>query len=130
MGGIKLHGIDVAGIIGKEIGVNTLTDAAHACTLVKVTPGTRTTGQLTGGTNPTTSNHACRAFIDRQARGNRPASLVNATDVVIQVIGETIEGGVIPTVNDRIIAEGTTWYIRGVDRDPCEAVYTLTCSAV
>lgn len=127
--GIKLHGVDVAGIIGKEIGQLTLTDPQHNCTLVKVTPGTRT-GNLTGGTNPTTSNHACKGFIDRQAKVNRPGSLVRDGSVVIVLIGETIAGGAVPTTSDRVVAEGTTYAINGVDRDPCEAVYTLMCSAI
>ncbi len=124
--GIRLAGIDVSGIINKEIGQKVLTDPVHSATLHKVTAGTRT-GNLTGGTNSTEVDKTCKAFIDSKNRKYVGGTLIEAGDVVVNIIGDSIEDGAVPTLADKVTAEGTKYNIKGLDRDPAAAIYTLVC---
>ena len=121
--GNKLFGVDIAGLIKKNVAPGVL-DA----TLVKVAPGTRTPGALTGGTNPTTTNYPCRGFIDSQRVAFANGSTVKEGNKVVVLIGDTIDGGsgVAPAPGDRIMIEGTTYVIPEggtIDRDPAAATY-------
>ena len=126
--GIKIAGIDVSGIIKKEIGDNVLQDPAHSVILHKITPGTRT-GNLTGGTNPTTADKTCKGFIDVQRRDKIGGTLVEAGNVIIILIGDSIQDGAVPTVSDEVTVEGKRYDILNLDRDPAAATYTLLCNA-
>ena len=57
--GRKLFGIDIA----REVydGIRSAGNVV-AMSLVRVTPGTRTTGALTAGTNPSSTTYSCRGF--------------------------------------------------------------------
>lgn len=126
--GNQLFGVDIAGLIKDNIGPGVL-DA----TLTKSTPGARTAGQLTGGTNPTTSTFACKGFIDRQANRDLRGTLVADGNVVIVLVGDTIDGGnaaSAPETGDRVTIEGTTYVINVVDRDPAAATYAVQASAL
>jgi hypothetical protein len=128
--GIKLAGIDVSGIIKKEIGDKVLTDpTAHDAILIHFTIGTRT-GNLTGGTNPTSTNHDCKGFIDSKNLKDFKGMLVEDGDVFIVLIGDSISPAVVPVVNDQITIESKTYRIRVLDRDPAAATYTCLCKAV
>lgn len=126
--GNKLFGIDVSGIINKEIG-NRLTDTAQAATFIKVTPGTRT-GNNTGGTNPTETNSTCKGFIDTQGKVSVDGTLVEDGDVVIVLIGDSISPAAVPESEDKVTIESVTYRIKVVDRDPAAATYTMICRAV
>lgn len=127
--GIKLAGIDVSGIIAKEIGNKMLTDPnAHDAILHVTTSGTRT-GNLTGGTNPTEVNKTCKGFIDSQDHERIGGTLVEAGDVVIMLIGDSIEDLAVPTVKDKVTIESAKHNIKDLDRDPAAATYTLLCKA-
>lgn len=122
--GIPLFGQNISGLIKKYIAPGVI-DA----TLVKVTPGTRTPGALTAGTNPTDTSYPCRGFIDSQAVRFKDGTTTKAGRKVVVLIGDTIDSGsgVAPTPGDRIIIEGTTYVIPEdgkVDRDPAAATYT------
>lgn len=124
--GNPLFGVNISGIIKDNIGPGVL-DA----TLTKSTPGTRTAGQLTGGTNPTTESYACKGFIDRQANEDMKGSLISDGRVTIVLIGDTIEGGAVaPDNGDRITIEGRTYKIEVMDRDPAAATYTCASTPV
>ena len=121
--GNKLFGVDIAGLIKKNVGPGVL-----PATLVKVTPGTRTPGSLTGGTNPTTTDYPCRGFIDSQRVAFANGTTVKAGNKVVVLIGDTIDSGsgVAPAPGDRIMIEGTTYVIPEggtIDRDPAAATY-------
>lgn len=127
--GNPLFGIDVSGLVNQHIGSGLL-----PATLVKVTPGTRTAGQLTGGTNPTEVSHACRGMIDTQAvRTLKDGTLAIAGKKTIMLIGDSIAGGtVFPEPLDKIVIEGTTYLISEgakIDRDPAKATYTCEVTA-
>jgi len=120
--GNKLFGVDISGLINKNIspGVN---DA----TLIKPTAGVRTPGQLTGGTNPTTANYAAKGFIDTLDKTRLEASLVDVADALVQLVGDSIAGGQVPRQGDYITILGTTFNILSVEVDPALALYSCTC---
>ena len=96
-------------------------------TLISVAAGTRT-GNLTGGTNPTSTSYPCRGFIDTQAVRFRNGTLVRDGSKVVVLIGDTINNGnTAPKPGDQITIEGTTYTIPDdgeIDRDPAAATYT------
>jgi hypothetical protein len=122
--GNPLFGVNISKLIKDNVGTGVL-DA----TLTKSTPGARTPGQLTGGTNPTEASFACKGFIDTQAAKFMNGTLVRAGFKVVVLIGDTIDGGdpaSAPSPGDRILIEGTTYIIPEggtIDRDPAAATY-------
>jgi hypothetical protein len=123
--GNNLFGADISKLIKDNIGPGVL-DA----TLVKLTPGTRTAGQLSGGTNPTSTSYACKGFIDSQNRKDIAGTLVEAGDVIIVLLGDTISSGAVaPDQSDKITIESATHVIKAIDRDPDAATYTCLASA-
>ena len=123
--GNKLFGIDISGIIAREVGKGVL-DA----TLTKVTPGTRTPGSLSSGTNPTEVLHACKGFIDTQRIRNLDGTLVASGQKVVVLLGDTIDSGnTAPALGDKITIEGSIYSIPddgNIDRDPAAATYICT----
>ncbi len=117
--GNPLFGVDISGLIRDNIG-----PGVNDATLIKVSAGSRTGGQLTGGTNPTTVSHACKGFLDVLNRNRVDASLTEERDVLVALIGDTIDGGdTVPEPGDRIIILGTTYNVVIVNVDPAQAVY-------
>jgi hypothetical protein len=128
--GIKLYGIDVSGIINKEIGGKVLTDpAAHNASLRHFTVGTRT-GNLTGGTKPTHTDHTCKGFIDSKTLKSFKGTLVSNGHVFIVLIGDSIAPAQVPVEEDQITIEAKTYWIKVLDRDPAAATYTCMCKGV
>lgn len=122
--GNKLFGVDISGIINKNIG-----PGVNECTLIKVTKGTRTAGNLTGGTNPTTTQHSARGFIDKLDRNRIEGTLVEEADSQVNLVGDSIAGGVRPSPGDRILIRGTTYNVLSVDVDPADALFECICKA-
>jgi hypothetical protein len=123
--GNKLFGVDVARIIRESAGP--WLDA----TLITVTPGARTVGNLTAGTNPTEASTACKGFITSQGLRNKVGTLVEDGIKTIVLIGDTIsDGTVVPEVGDKVTIEGATYRVEAVDRDPAAAAYTLATRAI
>ncbi len=118
--GNELFGEDIAKIVYDNM-KGQLLDA----TLTKVTPGTRTPGNLTEGTNPTETPKTAEGFIDSQNRRNVGGALVKDGDIIIVLIGNSIEDLTIPAVNDKVTIEGSTYRVKAVDRDPAAATYAL-----
>ncbi len=88
-------------------------------TLTKVTPGTRTAGSVSGGTNPTTASYACKG---RQAQHrsaywqfwqNAQASTgTNKTRFVgFSILGATLPDEIRPMAGDRITHAGVVYTI-------------------
>ncbi len=128
--GIQIAGINVSGIVKREIGDKVLTDPdAHNAVLIHFTPGTRT-GNLTGGTEPTSTDHTCKGFIDEQDRESVKGTLVEAGDVLIILIGDSISPAQVPADEDQITIESATYRIKSIDRDPAAATYTCLCKSV
>lgn len=123
---VNYLGKNLSGLIKKFVG-----PLVNSATLIKITPGSRTAGQLTGGTNPTTVSYPCKGFIAQKNLQHVSGTLVSDGSVVIVLLGDTINSGnTTPSVGDRIIIEGNTYQIAedGVlDRDPSKATYSLVC---
>jgi len=125
--GNPLFGQDISGLIKKAMAGQLLAATVH-----KKTPGSRT-GNLTGGTNPTEVDHACEGFIDSQSKKAVGGTLVEDGDIIVVLIGDTIDSGTAasaPVTGDQVTIEGATYHIKGLDRDPAAATYTLLCKAV
>lgn len=96
----------------------------QAATLTKLAPGTRTPGNITGGTNPTPASYKAAGFVgDYNAFEMSNATLVAVGDRKISLYGASIKGGVAPAVNDEVTIGGATYRIRRVTSDPANAVY-------
>ena len=122
--GKNLFNAGIAKIIAKEIGSRVLTATLHVRTA-----GTRTSTSLTAGTQPTFITHSCKGFIDEQKRDKISGTEVEAGDVVIILLGDTINSGnTVPTTKDQVTIEGAKYRIRAIGRDPDAAAYTLLCT--
>ena len=115
----KLFGVDIAKEINKGLGPG-LPDA----TLTIVTPGTRTGGALTDGTNPTTTTHAAKGFMDDYEDFQIDGTIIQRGDRMVVLLGDSIADGVIPAPGDRVTIEGEEFNIVNVKRDPAGATYT------
>lgn len=117
--GNPLFGVNISKLIKDNIG-----SGVNDATLIKVSIGTRTPGQLTGGTQPTSVSHACKGFLDVLTRDRVGLTLTEEGNVLIALIGDTIDGGdTVPTPGDKITILGTTYNIVIVNVDPAQAVY-------
>lgn len=123
--GKNLFGADIAGKVFAALNGQLL-----AATLTKVVSGTRTPGSLTGGTNPTETGYAAQGFIDSKNRKNIGGTLVENGDLMIVLIGDSIASNQVPEVGDKVTIEGSSYWIKALDRDPDAAAYTLLCKAV
>lgn len=114
----RLFGIDIAGIVAREIG-----PGLRPSVLTKVAPGTRTPGQLSGGTNPVETAHSCRGMEDTLSR-LRPDMIVKDARGVVLLIGGTLPVGIVPQAGDRVAVDGgADQRILNVLRDPAAATY-------
>lgn len=116
--GNPLFGVDISGLINSNIG-----PGVNDATLTKVSSGTRTGGQLTGGTNPTTTTHACKGFVDVLSKNRIEGSLAADTDSLVALIGDSIADGAVPTAGDRVTILSVEYNIIQVEVDPALAVY-------
>ncbi len=118
-----LFGLDIAALVND--GLQEAGGVLDA-TLIKVSPGTRTPGDLTGGTNPTTTTHACKGFLESKGERRINGTLVSDGAVLASILGASLPVGVVPTVNDRLTIEGTTYDVKEIaGRDPAAALYVL-----
>lgn len=117
--GNRLFGVDIAGIIDKAMSQGLL-----PATLTKVTLGARTDGSLTSGKAKTETNYTCRGFIDEYTDKQMDGTIIKSGDRKIVLIGDSIQGGAVPDVDDFITIEGRRFQIVGpVKRDPAKAAY-------
>ena len=114
----KLFGVDIAGIVAQSIGPGVLPTV-----LTKVTPGTRTPGDLTGGTNPTTTDYSARGFLDDYRDFQIDGTIIQRGDRIALLIGDTIASSQVPEPGDKITVEGATYNVVNVKRDPAAATY-------
>lgn len=93
-------------------------------TLHVTSPGTRAIGSLTSGTSPTYTAQPARGLVTQWRRERLGATLVQASDRVILLLGATL-AGIEPKVGDAVTIEGVTTRVLDVDRDPAGATFTM-----
>lgn len=74
-------------------------------TLTKYTTGTRTPGAQSAGTNPTSTNYACKGLVRSFESTQIDGTLVKTEDRDIALLGGTIESDAVPEPNDKIAIE-------------------------
>jgi hypothetical protein len=93
-------------------------------TLIKVTAGTRTPNNVSGGTNPTTTSYACYGFVSDFAVTQIDGTLIAVNDRKIDLYGYSIASGTVaPTTGDEVTIAGGTYRIKHVDTDPAQAMW-------
>lgn len=127
-----LFGLDLAGIVNDAL---TGAGGLRPATLTKVTPGTRTPGSLTGGTNPTSASYPTQGIAQTTTQGD-PGTLTARTTTIVTLLGaKLIAAGVEPTVGDRVTignvgdADRATYELIGpVSSDSSGASYQFTAA--
>ena len=123
----KLFGIDIAKVINDEI---QNAGGVLSGVLTTSTPGSRTGGNLTDGTNPTSASVAFNGFVEsRVVRGKGAQdSLVTRSVFVLTILGASIS--VIPQEMDTAVIDSQTWkLLELIGRDPASAVYEFRVEA-
>lgn len=82
-------------------------------TLKKITSGIREPDAQSAGTNPTTVEHACKAFAMRFTSTQIDGTTVKSDDRMIVILAATIANVAVPEVGDKITIEGQTFNIVG-----------------
>ena len=116
----NLFGVDIAQEIANAFSGQLVEGILH-----KRTPGTRTAGQLTAGTNPSNSDHTFDGVATvKEVR--RAGQVGSDMSVVITIIGKSVRPFVVPEVNDRVTMESITYTLSElVKRDPASAAYVF-----
>ena len=118
----KLFGLDIAGIVNREIAN---AGGVLSGTLTRVSPGARTPGSLSGGTNPAETSHAFKGFLEQGERRIK-GQLQTVSGTFLSILGASVAGGVVPAVNDRAVIEGAEYdLVEQVARDPAAALYVF-----
>ena len=125
MAGNNLFGADIAGKVFAALNGQVLT-----ATLTKVVAGTRTSGSLSAGTQPVETPYAAQGFIDSKNRKDIGGTLVEAGNVIVVLIGNSIASSQVPELGDKVTIESNAYWIKALDRDPDAAAYTLLCKLV
>ena len=116
----KLFGVDIAGIIKREIGPGVL-----PAQLIKITQAPRNSANPSKKVAPIEVRHKCKGIVGNYRDTVRGGSLVRAGDRKITLIAGFLAEGVVPEPQDQIFIEGDTYTIVGpVNRDPAGATYT------
>lgn len=124
VGGVKVARI-LAAVVGKP---------ASEATLTRVTPGTRTSGQSTSGTNPTSDDYPCKGYVRSYSNSEVDGDRIRASDRIIGIYGDTLRDDagdlLVPLEGDRVtIAEEglapETYAVIDVGRGTAGARYLL-----
>lgn len=116
----NLFGVDIA----KEI-ANAFSGELKSGVLHKKTPGTRTAGSLTAGTNPASADHTFEGF-DELREVRREGQVSAESMVTISIFGASVDPLVVPEVNDEVTLESITYtLVELIERDPASALYVF-----
>lgn len=116
--GNKLFGVDISGEIAKAFSGELRTG-----TLTKKSPGTRTVGQLTAGTNPAARAHTFEGFVENKSV-RRPGEISAEPMAVLTIIGDSVKPATKPEVNDLVIIDSLEFEITEIlEVDPAEATF-------
>lgn len=119
----NLFGIDIAGLANQHISPGLL-----KATLTASTPGTRTSGSLTSGTQPTESTSTGRGVVTKYKDSQIDGTLVKVGDRKVLLITKSFNTIINPKAGDKVtIDEQTYSIVNDVTRDPASATYTCQC---
>lgn len=121
----KLFGVDIAAIIDSAMSGGLLDATLHS-----VTPGTRTPGDPTSGTQPTEVARSCKGMVDDYTDGQIDGMLVQVGDRIVLLIGNSIDGLAVPEPGDGVTIEGVRYFVVRVKRDPAAATYVCQARKV
>lgn len=121
-----LFGLDLAGIVADAIGV---AGGLRPATLIRVYPGSRVPGALTGGTHPDPVSYTTEGLVQTSTTAD-PGTLTNRTTTTVTLLGrDLLAAGVEPTVGDRVTLDGLTYELTGaVSSDSSGATYQFTAA--
>ena len=117
--GNNLFGANISGRIAKRLGRR-----LPRGTLLKEVQGTRDANNLASGRRGTPTEHRFRGIRMGLSALKKDTIIPDARDAVM-ILGDTIKPATIPVEGDRVLVEGITFTIVGIDRDPDAATYTL-----
>lgn len=115
----KLFNVDIAGEINKGMGHLLL-----SLVLTKSSAGSRVSGQLIAGTQPTTVDYSGRGFTSSYKDREINNTSIITGDRKIGILGASLPSGIIPAAGDKVTIEGSIYNIVNVKRDPAAALYT------
>jgi len=115
----KPFGIDMPALI-----FQVAKDMYRDATITVRKPGTRTSGSLTAGTNPTEQTLTCKAIVEDYDEA-QDGGAVQRGERMIVILASSIEDGAVPKPNDRVTIDGTRYTIvkDGVRTDEFEGIY-------
>jgi hypothetical protein len=122
--GNKLFGVDVAGIVARNVGPGVLPVA-----LSEPRYGARIAGNLTGGRPQIAPlSHGARGFWEDFTGDPPPGVEVLANDRKAVILGDSLPAGVVPERGWDVTIEGVTLgIVKLLNRDPAAAVYVYQC---
>lgn len=121
-----LFGLDIAGIVNDAIAG---AGGVRPGTLTKTTPGTRTPGSLTGGSNPTTTTHSFNGFTETK-EVRRTGQVGASSMAVVAILGASVTPAATPEVNDTALIDGVTYtLVELLKGDPAGAVFEFAAEA-
>ena len=119
----ELFGLNIAEIVDTSL---QSAGGVLTGTLTKFTPGTRTPGDISGGTNPTPTDYAIRGFIENRTSTRIGDSLIGQTGEFVSILGNSLPENIEPEEDDNVTIEGRTFRIIEVtQRDPAAALYVV-----
>lgn len=118
--------IDIAKELAKQLKKHGGPIGVQSMTLTLSTPGTRTAGNLGGGTNPTTTAYPCSGFVEEYDSRLIDGTLVLRSDRKVSILGASVAA--VPVAGARITVPtgpfaGTYTVIGPVGGDGVGAVY-------
>ena len=121
----NLFGLDIARLVANSIAS---AGGVRFGTLTQFTPGTRTPGSPTAGTNPTSTTHTFEGFIETEEddsyESRRTGTLTSISRRKLSILGATISPATTPSQNDEVSLDGEQYRIVEVmEVDPAQALF-------
>jgi hypothetical protein len=117
--GNRLFNVDIAGELNAAMG-----SLLPKYKLLKRSVADRTSGSLTSGRAVSFRSFSCRGILSAYAEDRIDGTNVKSGDRKVLILGDSLPKGVVPAPDDRIEAEGSTFTVIEVGRDPDAATYT------